>query len=185
MSSLPGIRALAFVLFGCWIGKSGEAVGRLALKYAFGAIVVEAILATGQYLHTQGIALAILESQYRWDIWTQASYSEHYIITGRSIGSFINPNELGYWSIIAFWLSMLALRGWSRGCGVSMALLTLFLSQSRGSMLALAGSAAVLLGYLMVSGAKLSRRTIDLAVSAALVFCLLLTLGITTVSIHI
>ena len=177
VSSLSGIRALSFLVLGCWIARSGTATGRLAGRYVFAAVLAETVLATGQFLHGHGVSNHLLELQYQWDIYSQGSYSEKYIITGRSIGSFINPNELGYWSVIAFWVSLFALRGWYSAAGLTAALLSLVLSQSRGSMFALVGSGSVLLAYLALSGAVIPRRAREIATFCCLSGVLILTLA--------
>lgn len=70
-----------------------------------------------------------------WDVSSQRLYDN--VILGRAIGSFVNPNVLGFWSLIAFWGNFVLAAGWYRAVGVSAAVGTLFLSGSRGSLVAL------------------------------------------------
>jgi hypothetical protein len=64
----------------------------------------------------------------------------------RPSGPYVNPNILGTWGALAFVLSATLMRGrLGRTLTMGAALLTVFLSQSRGSLLALVAGAAVLM----------------------------------------
>lgn len=63
---------------------------------------------------------------------------------GRSTGLFTNPNELGLWACVAAVLAWTLLAGRRRAIGVTLAVLTLVLSQARGPTVGLL--AAVVLG---------------------------------------
>lgn len=178
LTSLAGFRAIAFVSFGCWIAQSSTYVRKLAKQYLFTAVVLEGTLASTQYLYSHGIVTGgLFEAQYRWDITTQYQYSEHYIITGRSIGSFINPNELGFWSTVGFWSSALLFNRWMAfiGCGAS--LCGLIFSQSRGSLFALTLSMIIWFGYTFFSQRKSLSQARHFAFMSAIILLLGISLG--------
>ncbi len=85
------------------------------------------------------------------------------MITGRSIGTFVNPNNLGFFAVISFWSAVHVFRGTPRIAAAFAALATLAVSQSRGSLLALLVSVAVWLVYLALSKDKTLRPAFDIA----------------------
>ena len=177
ITSLPAFRALAFISFGCWLAGAGEKVRRIAGRYLFGLICLEGLLAATQYGHNHGlISGGLLELQYRWDLTTQFQYSSEYVITGRSIGTFINPNELGFWSAISFWLAVVLLKGRPRLIAGFAALTSLFLSQSRGSLFALTASLLLWGAYLALVRARHLRAARDTMLCGLLGLILFATL---------
>lgn len=161
-SIVPGLVDLSFLVLGSWLAASGATARQLATKYLFLAIMVEFLFAAIQFAHMQGyLSSGSLNFLYRWDLSTQVAYSKTYIITARSVGTYINPNDLGFWSVIAFWGGVHMLRGVPRMTAVLAALATLALSQSRGSLMALLGSVLVWLVYLAFSRDKTLRQAFD------------------------
>jgi hypothetical protein len=136
VSALPGIVILS-VLYG--IARNSNLIlsnGFLG-KYVLCGIVIEATFATIQFLFREGIELFGLGTLIaEWDVYVQLSYGPQAVLAGRSIGTFINPNHLGLWSALSIGVGFIWLRGFSRVAGVGLSLLSLVLSQSRGSLLA-------------------------------------------------
>lgn len=178
LTSLAGFRAIAFVSFGCWIAQSSQSTQDLAKKYLFAAVVVQGLFASSQYLYSNGlISGGIFDAQYKWDITTQSRYSEDYIITGRSTGTFINPNELGFWSAVGFWSSALVLKRWMSVLGCLSALCTLFFSQSRGSLFAITISLIIWVTYTFFSNQRFLNKAKHFSFVGLIVLLMGLTLG--------
>jgi hypothetical protein len=151
-TAIHGIIAISFMLFGAWAAFSVGSVRRLAHWYAWFAIILEFAIALMDYLNKTGMyptafGKFLLES----NIASEGALGEFTTITWRSVGTFINPNDLGFWSVLAFWISALLLRGMFCFTGIIAALLTLVLSQSRGSMISLLATCAVWLAYVALS----------------------------------
>ncbi|HWR51660.1 MAG TPA: O-antigen ligase family protein [Bryobacteraceae bacterium] len=176
LSVVPGLLGVSFLIFGSWLAASGGAVRRVGPKYLFVAILAEFLFASIQFARTQGLVPAdTFTFLYEWDLSTQLSYSERYLITGRSVGTFVNPNNLGFWAVIAFWGAAYGLRGTLRAVALLAAFGTLLLSQSRGSLLALIFAVAVWLVSLAFSRDPSRRPTLDLALASLLLLVIALT----------
>jgi hypothetical protein len=164
LGSLPGIRILSFMVFGAWIAARPGAVQTTARRYLVAAVVLEFIMAGLQYAAVYGPGqISFLRPFYQWDQTTQLAWGNRYLINGRSIGTFVNPNSLGFASVLAFWASALALRGAARRICVPLALGTIFLSQSRGSMFALSAGLLLWMWNLAGSSTRRLRAAKDLA----------------------
>jgi hypothetical protein len=87
----------------------------------------------------------------------------------------VNPNSLGFSSVLALWASLLLLQGPARGICALLALATLFFSQSRGSMFALAAGLALWIWHLVRTSTTNQRKARDVTFVAILL--LALTLG--------
>jgi hypothetical protein len=90
-----------------------------------------------QFLRIMGYSNSLIALVAEWDINSQARFKEEYVIVGRSIGAYINPNVLGLWALGAFFWNLIHGKGMSRSILCVLSLLTLLLSQSRGSVVAL------------------------------------------------
>ncbi|GAA2493694.1 hypothetical protein [Terrabacter carboxydivorans] len=113
----------------------------------FVAVVGQGLYGLGQLLARVGLMPTGLWSwAVNWDAQTQASYSESYVISSRSTGLFVNPNEFGLWSVLTVIFGALYLRGRRRGVALFLGILGVFASQSRTAWLAL----ALLLAALMI-----------------------------------
>ncbi len=133
--ALAGGLPLVFISVGHWIAAGPPERAALFRRLLAFLVVVQVLFAAGQYLyvhcHAEGWALAPLS---KWDRSIQALYGEAYVIQGRSIGTYVNPNVLGIWAVMGFWAAALLLRGTQGTCCAILSLLTLVLSQSRGAM---------------------------------------------------
>jgi hypothetical protein len=175
LGSLLGIQTCTFLIFGSWIAVSGPRVWRMAKGYAFATILLQFSAAALQFAYRKGVILGPLsEHLYRWDVASQLAYSERYVVTARSIGTYINPNTLGVWADLACWSAAFAFKGVPRVIGIAAALCTLFFSESRGSTLALMGSFAVWFLYLGLSRDAKVRAMRDVGV---VMLCCVLLVG--------
>jgi hypothetical protein len=150
--SLSGIRIFALFMIGAWIGYLPRPLQAIARKYLIAAVVIEFGMAAIQYASVYGPGpIPLLKPIYDWDRTTQLAWGSRYVINGRSIGTFVNPNTLGFAGVLGFWVSALVLRGWMRRICVPLALATVFFSQSRGSMFALAAGLLLWTAHLAVT----------------------------------
>lgn len=135
MNAIISIRALALIALGIWLSQQPPHVRALAARWMVFCIALEASIAICQFITLQHLFDGpFLQWLYQWDIHTMKDYKAAYLITGRSVGTFLGPNELGVWSVIAIWFSVTVLSGVpGLACTVA-SVLTLVLSQSRGSM---------------------------------------------------
>jgi len=171
------VLAISFLMFGSWIACSRQPVWNLTRKYLFAAILIECIVATAQFAYLKSLVSSpILRVLYDWDIATQSAWSDRYILTARSIGTFVNPNDLGFWAVMAFWASVLMLQNWQRHIAAYAALVTLLFSQSRGSVLALLGSISIWVLYLALSRDTGLKKTRE-AVLVTLLLCIAISIG--------
>lgn len=70
-----------------------------------------------------------------WDYQIQQSFSDTYIVSSRAIGTFVNPNTLGYFFALIFWFLFLMFNKFNYHHFFCVA--GVLLSGSRGSLLAL------------------------------------------------
>lgn len=151
-TSIHGAIELSFILFGAWAAFAGSSVWRLARGYAWFAVIFEFLFALIDYLNKTGMyPTALGQFLLQWNVESEATFGEYSFITWRCVGTYTNPNELGFWSIVAFWVSALLFRGMFRFTGLIAAVATLILSQSRGSLLTLLATCAIWLAYLALS----------------------------------
>ena len=161
-TSIHGVIDISFILFGAWAAFSVASVRRLAQWYAWFAIIFELLVALVDYLNKTGMyPTALGKFLLQWNIESEGALGEFTTITWRSVGTFVNPNDLGFWSVVAFWISALLFRGLFRFTGIIAALLTLVLSQSRGSLISLLATFAVWLAYVALSRDPRLKRTRD------------------------
>ena len=64
-------------------------------------------------------------------------YDFSYALNARSVGTYINPNNLGFWSVCFVAVSLTLLKGARMRAGVVLGLITLACSQSRGAILSM------------------------------------------------
>lgn len=172
-TSIVGTIEVSFILFGAWAAFSGAHVLRLAKWYAWIAILLEFVVALIDYLNKTGMyPTAIGKFLLQWNIQGEGALGEFTIITWRSVGTFVNPNDLGFWSVVAFWISAFLFRGFFRFTGVIAALLTEVLSQSRGSLISLLATFVVWLAYVTLSRDRRLRKMRDASYLSAICFVL-------------
>jgi hypothetical protein len=111
----------------------------------------------------------------QWDIDSEGALSEFTAVTWRCVGTFVNPNDLGFWSVVAFWISALLFRGMLRFTGIIAALFTLVLSESRGSLISLLATLTVWLAYVALSRDARLKKARDATYLSAI--CFVLTVG--------
>ena len=100
------------------------------------AIAVQLLYAAGQAVYlSKGPGWQLFVPFHAWDRSVGDALGQ--LVEARSLGLYVNPNELGLWSGVAAILAWTMLPPRLRGLGVAMAVLTLLLSQSRGSGVAL------------------------------------------------
>ena len=135
------------VCLGFRLAGHGSAASRTFRSFLFWAILCESVYAVAVCLQKNRVLnVPVLQSLSEWDALSQLTYGNSYELNGRAIGTFINPNVLGFWAALAFWASLVFLRGWRRLLAISGTLIVLAISQSRGSLFAWAASCAVAVG---------------------------------------
>jgi hypothetical protein len=175
-TSIHGVIAISFILFGAWGAFIVPSVRKLAQYYAWFAIIFEFAIALVDYLNKTGMyPTALGKLLLQWNVESQGALGEFTIITWRSVGTFINPNDLGFWSVVAFWMSALLLRGMFRITGIIAALLTEVLSQSRGSLISLLATFGVWLVYVALSRDGRLTKARDATYLSAI--CIVLVIG--------
>lgn len=111
---------------------------RAVLHAAHAAVVVHGTYGLAQALSRAGMLPASVWGWAgRWDLDTQRSLNDAYVIAGRSTGLFINPNVFALWSVLGVVLAYRYLRGWRRGTGLVLAVSGVLTSQSRTGLLCL------------------------------------------------
>ena len=131
--------ALSFLVIGAALSSSS---GRAWSRWLLLAIALQLLYASGQamYLaHAPGWEL--FTPFHQWDLSLQALYGE--LVQARGTGLYFNPNELGLWAATAVILAWTMLTPRLRGVGITLAAVTLLLSQSRGALVALVVALAV------------------------------------------
>lgn len=116
-------------------------------RAVFVAILGHGAYGLGQLLSRVGVMPTSLWSwAVSWDAQSQASYSDAYVISSRSTGLFLNPNEFGLWSVLAVIFGALYLDNRKRLVAVFFGTVGVFTSQSRTAWLAFA---LLLLAYMV------------------------------------
>lgn len=174
-TSIHGVIAISLMLFGAWGAFTLPSVRKLAQYYVWFAIIFEFVIALVDYLNKTGMyPTALGKFLLQWNFESEGALSEFTIITWRSVGTFINPNDLGFWSVVAFWISALLLRGMFRFTGIIGALLTEVLSQSRGSLISLLATFGVWLVYVALSRDGRLTKARDATYLSAIVLVLII-----------
>jgi hypothetical protein len=178
LESLQGIQTVSLLILGSWMACAGPSAWETGRKYIFFAIMVQFTLASAQFAHAHGwVTGGVFDLLAQWDVRMQQAYSERYVLTARSVGSYLNPNTLGYWAALAFWSALIALKGAPRLIGAAASVGVLIASQSRGSTLAMLASLTVWFIYVMWSGDRQLRRVRDMTLAVAV--CLLVGCSLT------
>jgi hypothetical protein len=133
--------ALSFLVLGAVAASNDD---RGWLRWLLPAIAVEFAYALGQTINwARGPGWELFTPFAGWDR-SLATLADQISSEGRATGLFTNPNELGLWASVAAVLAWTLLPGRQRAVGVTLAALTLLLSQSRGPTVGLV--AAVVAG---------------------------------------
>lgn len=105
----------------------------------FIAVLGQGSYGLGQLLARVGLMpTGLWSGAVNWDAQTQAAYNESYVISSRSTGLFINPNEFGLWSVLVVIFGALYLQRKRRIIAALLGIIGVFASQSRTAWLALA-----------------------------------------------
>jgi hypothetical protein len=140
------------------------------------AIVLQLLYALGQVVYlARGPGWELFGPFHDWDLSLQAFYGS--FVQARGTGLYFNPNELGLWAGVAAILAWTILAPRLRIIGVTLAVLTLLVSQSRGASVALV--AAVAVGAVL--GVVRGRASASGATRAALSVCLAVAVAVTVV----
>ena len=129
------VLAVCGLIVGSWVGEAyleSRAVRKLfigTVLLELGASIVQAGITFGLFT-----GVPLVQGLYEWDKQFKIRWNENNVVLGRASGTFLNPNTLGVYAILAFWFAILFTRGkWRVVCTVS-TLVTLLLSGSRGSL---------------------------------------------------
>ena len=107
------------------------------------AIALQLAYTLGQAVYwARGPGWELFTPFAQWDI-SLAALDGQLGSLGRSSGLYTNPNELGLWAGVAVILAWEMLPPRVRGVGITLAILQLLLSQSRGAAVALAAALVV------------------------------------------
>lgn len=140
LSSSAAITAFSLFIVGAAISSAQRSWAPWLLV----AILLQLIYAAGQALFLVGGPGAELFAPFHdWDL---SLYGQ--LVQARSSGLYLNPNVLGLWAGVAVILSWTLLPPRARGFGITIGLMTLLLSQSRGAAVALIAA--------LVSGAAMA-----------------------------
>jgi hypothetical protein len=128
--------ALSFLVVGAALSARG---GGAWTRWLVAAIVLQFAYALGQAIYqARGPGWELFAPFHAWDLSLQGLNGV--LVQARSSGLYFNPNELGLWAGIALVLAWAILPGRLRYVAITIALLTLLLSQSRGITVALAAA---------------------------------------------
>jgi hypothetical protein len=128
--------ALSFLVVGAALSTGNAGAWT---RWLVAAIVIQFAYALGQAIYqAHGPGWELFAPFHAWDLSLQGLNGV--LVQARSSGLYFNPNELGLWAGIALVLGWAILPGRWRYVAVTIALLTLLLSQSRGITVALAAA---------------------------------------------
>ena len=137
-TAIIGLRALGMIVIGIWLAQQPQRSRILLGRWMVFCIAFEALIAVGQFINSQHLFDApLLEQLNQWDVQSMTDYNTAYLVTARSSGTFLGGNTLGVWSVLALWFSVTEVAGLTGSICMMASLLTLILSQSRGSIAAL------------------------------------------------
>jgi O-Antigen ligase len=131
--------ALSFLVIGAALSpRDDQAWSRWLLL----AIALQLLYATGQTMYlARASGWELFTPFHQWDLSLQRLFGE--LVQARGTGLYFNPNELGLWAGAAVILAWTMLPSRLRGIGVTLAVVTLLLSQSRGASVALVAALVV------------------------------------------
>lgn len=155
MLNLNVLSEISFVVVGYWVSKRMGFWESIFSKYLVVAIIVEFLYSFFQLLYRIGYFHGYLwEIFASWDLISQQLYASP--IFGRSIGTFVNPNILGFWAITVFGLSLYLTKGWLKYLSLILSFFTLILSQSRGCLFGLLFAIGIILIFNLLTFKKIS-----------------------------
>jgi GNAT superfamily N-acetyltransferase len=176
--------ALSFMVLGAALslsdGESSEPDRHPWSPWLLIAIAAQLLYAAGQAIYlSRGPGWQLFLPFHAWDRSVGGALGQ--LVEARSLGLYINPNELGLWAGVAAIMAWTMLPARLRGLGVAMAVLTLLLSQSRGAGVALLAVLVVGVALTLARG-RLSapgalKAIVSLAVAGGLAIGLALTLA--------
>ena len=169
LSITDATTALSFLVIGAALSSDQD---RAWTPWLLVAIGLQLGYAVGQAIYlAHGPGWQLLVPFHQWDRSVGGQVGQ--FVEARSTGLYVNPNELGLWAAAAAILAWTMLSDRLRGIGLTFALLTLLLSQSRGAVVALvvalvvAGAVYALRGR--VASAGLGRVLLWFGLAAILV----------------
>ena len=119
-----------------------EAGPTIAVYFLVG-VLSQAFMALVQIAGGVGNLPSFLQAVYQWDFDFKEAAQPDSVILGRATGFYLNPNSLGIWAILSLWTSFFMLKGKVRVVAVVASILTVICCGSRGSLVAMVGSATV------------------------------------------
>ena len=169
--------ALSFLVIGAALSSSD---GRTWSRWLLLAIALQLLYASGQAIYlAQAPGWELFTPFHQWDLSLQPLYGE--LIEARGTGLYFNPNELGLWAGTAVILAWTMLTPRLRGIGITLAAVTLLLSQSRGALVALLVALAVGGAWAVVIGrggrSNALRTVVTFSLAGLVVAAVVLTTG--------
>lgn len=131
------------------------------------AIVIQLVYAAGQMAYLdRGPAWELFGPFHAWDLSFQDIYGA--FVQARGTGLYFNPNELGLWAGAAALLAWSIVTSRWRLPVITLAVLTLLLSQSRGASVALLAALAVGIAMAFIRGRVSAPEAARTAISVGL-----------------
>jgi hypothetical protein len=148
--------AFSFLVIGAAISSDED---RSWSPWLLLAITLQFAYAAGQAVYlTRAPGWELFAPFHGWDWQVGGLLGQR--LESRSIGLYINPNELGLWAGMAVILALTLLSGRLRTVGLTLGVLTLLLSQSRGATVALGTALVVGAALAIARGNLLSSRAL-------------------------
>jgi hypothetical protein len=170
-SSWSALLAVSYLAFGAVGQLRARGAERTIRRLFLLAVLAQLALAVLQTFGEYSQLPSLLQRIYDWDYqFKLATLDPETIVLARATGFYLNPNALGVWTILAFWISFFLLEGGQRRIGCVASLATLLLCQSRGSLFGFLFSAGICAAIHLVRHADRQQRrkgTLLLAVGIA------------------
>jgi len=168
--------ALSFLVIGAALSSREEGSW---WRWLLLAIALQLLYATGQAIYlARAAGWELFTPFHQWDLSMQALYGA--LIQARGTGLYFNPNELGLWAGVAVILAWTMLPPRIRSLGITLAVVTLILSQSRGAVVALLVALAVG-GVWSVARGRMSRSMAIRTVLSFAVVALVVTVVVAAI----
>jgi hypothetical protein len=170
-SLVSTVSAIGYFLLGYLFSREREAERKLIRNFITSAVVLEATYGILLYAESTGVIhFPFLRPLLEWETLSQLTYSADYRLSGRAVGTYVNPNVFGFLSAISFWWVALMCRSGYRVVFGILTLAALIMSDSRGAIVALLVSVVAYIVYAgswKTKGGRMAQLRISLIVTLA------------------
>lgn len=132
---LNPVISFSLIIIGFYISKVDKDLTSFN-KYLIIFTFLQLFFSAIHFLYYKGIFTNLFSSFINLDIHSKNINSIQYL-SGRSTGTYLDPNILGFFTIVIFWYTFFMIKGKMRLIMIVMSLIILFLSMSRGAILAI------------------------------------------------